>query len=179
MDMLICNSCQNEYDVKDINNINQCVYGLTASFLETDNVYNVVNNNITGEMCKQCVNQSIAALGKKPIDLRIQPPPILNSDLYLFNKIAKNKLNENMFNSDSTVNSVLDKSYDQCLQDCLNTREPNTCKKYCKLARNSLNYVQPPPDVKENYEKDSVCSDVYKYLILILLILFMYLIFNK
>lgn len=176
MEENICKSCQNEYDIKDINNINQCVYGLTASFLETDNVYNVVNNNITGEMCKKCVNQSIAALGKKPIDLRIQPPPIFNSDLYLFNKIAKNKLAENMTNSDVNVNSILDQSYDQCLQDCLSTREPNTCMKYCRLARNSVNYIQP---VKENYEKDSVCSDMYKYLILILLIVFLFLIFKS
>ena len=136
----------------------------------------LVNNNITGEMCKKCVNQSIAALGKKPIDLRIQPPPIFNSDLYLFNKIAKNKLAENMTNSDVNVNSILDQSYDQCLQDCLSTREPNTCMKYCRLARNSVNYIQP---VKENYEKDSVCSDMYKYLILILLIVFLFLIFKS
>lgn len=120
-----CKSCQKYYDIKDVNNIKTCAFGNVARYY--GNNINILDLKGTPEYiaARNCVNESVIANGKKPIDMRIAAPPIIN------------RVNSNFFPYLNSGKSITE-SRNKCITDCSSQQFPNQCIQECNIDADSV-----------------------------------------
>jgi hypothetical protein len=127
-----CNACKSKYPIKDLNNINECCFNIVSRYYGNNNILDI-QNTPEYKNCVNCTNQSVHALGKKPIDLRNRPAFPNERNQTTFSYYMRNGMNT----QDSLNN---------CINNCRNTPFPNQCIENCNLDASAVieSYSSPP-----------------------------------
>ena len=146
-----CSACMKKYDIKDINNINQCCYDTAAAFAGVSSV-NAIRNN---QNCAQCLENSKAALGKSDCDLRLTAAAIWSQVPHYFPELLQETKDVNI-------------SKEKCLEICAKNRYyPNECSDNCQTDFNAVETykkIQPVKKLKALGEQTSTPTPTYTYM---------------
>lgn len=126
-----CKACKNNYDIKDINNINQCCYDTLGAFEGATSI-NSFRDKPQAENCKMCVQESIKALGRDPCEFRLPGYPTWVQVPHYFPALLEQEGN-------------VEKAKTKCIEACNSNRYKLECIKRCKIDADAVETV-------ENYE---------------------------
>ena len=135
-----CDACINTYDIKDINNINQCCSNTYSAFAKVSSINNVKDLE-SFKNCEQCIQKSIESLGRDKCDFRLTSYPVWTQSPHYF---------PTLYNETNNVEIAKNK----CLEMCDKSGYPNECKQNCIIDSRAI-------VTKENFLKDPVSTTTY------------------
>jgi len=116
-----CKACKKNYDITDINNINQCCYDTLSSFEG-----NVFPDNPN---CNKCVQESISKLGRDPCEFRPAGTPSWNQVPHYFPALLE---------EENDIQSAKDK----CIEACKTNRYSAECEKNCQIDSDAVETIE-------------------------------------
>ena len=122
-----CKACLKNFDVKDINNINQCCYNTLGAF-EGLLSLNDINRTKASENCVKCVQDSINALGRDRCNFRITAYPSWVQVPHYLPELLKT----NDFETAKT----------KCVNMCKKSTYPNECNTNCKIDADAVEPIE-------------------------------------
>ena len=128
-----CAACRKNYDISDINSINQCCYDTLGAFEGTHSI-NDFRNRPEAANCQQCILDSMDAIGRTPCDLRMTAYPSWVQVPHYFPALL---------DKEGDVNTAVEK----CLEVCSTNKYPGECSRNCIIDSESVEAVE----VVENY----------------------------
>lgn len=149
-----CKACKMNYDIKDINNINQCCFDTLNAFEGTTST----NDSRTTEgasNCNKCLDESKLAMGRDLCEFRLTAYPSWIQAPHYFPALLDNK---------GDVRSAKLK----CMEACQTSPYRGECEKNCKIDADAVETVEGYA-FNTNNKKDPLNSD-YFYLILYVLL---------
>jgi hypothetical protein len=123
-----CEACKNNFDIKDINDINQCCYDTLGAFEGADSL-NAFRNTPEARNCQQCVLDSMKSIGRDPCDLRMTAYPSWIQAPHYFPKILIDE---------GDVGTAKRK----CIELCKTNRYPGECSNNCKIDSEAVQTVE-------------------------------------
>lgn len=126
-----CTACKKQYPIDDINNINSCCYNTLGAFRNESSI-NSFRDLPATEICRQCVSESVKALGRDPCEFRPEPSPIWVQVPHYFPIILQDG------DKDMTPTIALDK----CFSLCETSNYSHECKLNCKIDHDAVHVVE-------------------------------------
>lgn len=123
-----CKSCKKNYDITDINSINQCCYNTLGAFEGTVSL-NDFRNNPESINCQQCISESMHTIDRTPCDLRMTAYPQWIQTPHYF---------PGLLEQEGDVNTAKN----MCLDVCRTHRYPNECSINCKIDSDAVESVE-------------------------------------
>ena len=123
-----CKSCRKNYDLTDINSINQCCYDTLGAF-EGVTSLNDFRNSPEAKNCQQCVLSSMYAIDKTPCDLRMTAYPQWVQAPHYFPGLLEQEGDINIAKK-------------MCMDACKSNRYPNECSMNCKIDSDAVETVE-------------------------------------
>jgi len=130
-----CKACKKNYDIKDINNINQCCVDTLAAF-EGANSINSFRSRPEAENCKCCIEESKKAMGRDLCEFRLPLYPTWIQAPHFFPTFLVQEGN-------------VEQAKKLCIDACEGTRYENECIKNCNIDSQAVDGIENV--VKENY----------------------------
>lgn len=122
-----CNACKKNYDIKDINNINQCCYDTLGAY--EGGTLNDFRNRPEASNCDQCVIESKLAMGRDLCEFRLTAYPSWIQAPHYF---------PGFLDSERDVA----KAKDMCMQACETNTYSGECKINCKIDSDAVESVE-------------------------------------
>lgn len=144
-----CSSCTKKYGILDINNINQCCYDTLGAFTGNTSL-NSYRSSPVADVCKQCVQNSIKALGRDPCEFRPAPYPNWVQVPHYFPALLE-------------TSASPEEALQKCEELCKTNQYPNECKETCQMDYSATSIAQV-----ENYESE---DKLYNWLVIGLLVI--------
>jgi len=123
-----CKSCRKNYDITDINSINQCCYNTLGAFEGTTSI-NDFRNNPEAMNCQQCILDSMKSINRTPCDLRMTAYPDWIQAPHYFPKLLDEE-------------GDVGKATEKCIELCKSNRYPNECMLNCQLDSDAVETVE-------------------------------------
>jgi hypothetical protein len=152
-----CKACKMFYPINDINNINYCCYDVLGAF--TGKSLNEIRNLPEAQNCKDCVDESIKALGRDKCNFRITPYTYWNQVPHYFPSLLNQENDKN-------------KAYKLCIEQCGNSRYKEECKQNCLLDLNAIDDDNVMNDIKRALPDNSPVNHSKNNLIIVSIIAF-------
>lgn len=136
-----CKACKKNYDITDINNINQCCYDTLGAFEGATSI-NSFRDRPEAENCKSCIQESIKALGRDPCEFRLTGYPTWVQVPHYFPPLLEQE-------------GDVEKAKNKCIEACSTNRYKDECMKRCKIDADAVEVVESftintnNPDVKD------------------------------
>jgi len=130
-----CKACKKNYDIKDINNINQCCVDTLAAF-EGANSINSFRSRPEAENCKCCVEESKKAMGRDTCEFRLPLYPTWIQAPHFFPALLVQE-------------GDVEHAKKMCIDACTGTKYENECVKNCNIDSQAVDGIENM--VKENY----------------------------
>ena len=128
-----CKACRKNYDISDINSINQCCYDTLAAFEGTNSINDYRNRPEAGN-CQKCILDSMDAIGRTPCDLRMTAYPSWVQVPHYFPALLDKE-------------GDVDAAVEKCFDACSTNKYSNECSRNCIIDSESVEEVK----VIENY----------------------------
>jgi len=122
-----CNACKKNYDIKDINNINQCWYDTLGAY--EGGTLNDFRNRPEASNCDKCVIESKLAMGRDLCEFRLTAYPSWIQSPHYF---------PGFLESEGSV----DKAVEMCIEACETNTYPGECKRNCKIDSDAVESVE-------------------------------------
>ena len=123
-----CKSCRQNYDLTDINSINQCCYNTLAAF-EGKTSLNSFRNSPEVMNCQKCILDSMESIDRTPCDLRMtQYPQWIQAPHYFPGFLSQE-------DDVATAKKM-------CLSACESNKYPNECALNCKIDSDAVEQVE-------------------------------------
>jgi len=155
-----CKACKKNYDITDINSINQCCYDTLNAF-EGDSFPD--NQN-----CKDCIHESATALGLDECKFRSDGYPSWHQAPHYFPAFLE---------EEGDVGIAKNK----CIDACKTNRYPGECEQNCKIDSDAVetveNYVLNQKKYghhQNDFQKLMSNNYIYKFMVILLIILSMF-----
>lgn len=133
-----CEACKKNFDITDINDINQCCYDTLGAFEGADSL-NAFRNTQSAANCRQCVLDSMQSIGRDPCDLRLTAYPSWIQAPHYF---------PNLLLQEGDVQTAKNK----CIEICKTNRYPGECANNCKIDSDAVQTVEKFTPKKCGYE---------------------------
>lgn len=123
-----CNACRKNYDISDINSINQCCYDTLAAFEGTNSI-NDFRNRPEAANCQKCILDSMQSINRTPCDLRMTAYPSWIQAPHYFPALL---------DKEGDVNSAVEK----CLDLCSTNTYQGECSKNCMIDSQAIEVIE-------------------------------------
>ena len=130
-----CKACKKNYDIKDINNINQCCVDTLAAF-EGANSINSFRSLPEAENCKCCIEESKKAMGRDLCEFRLPLYPTWIQAPHYFPALLSQE-------------GSVEHAKNMCIDACTWNRYENECIKNCNIDSQAVDGIEN--SIKENY----------------------------
>ena len=130
-----CKACKKNYDIKDINNINQCCVDTLAAFEGTSSI-NSFRSQPVAENCKSCIEESKKAMGRDLCEIRLPLYPTWVQAPHFFPPLLAQE-------------GDIEQAKKMCIDACEDTKYQNECIKNCNIDSQAVEGIENA--VKENF----------------------------
>ena len=122
-----CKSCKQNYNIKDLNSINQCCYDTLNAFEGSKSIER--NNFPMVENCKQCLKESIHSIGRDSCNMRLGSYPSWIQAPHYFPSLLDQERN-------------VEKARHMCMKACESNRYRGECELNCKLDSDAVKAIE-------------------------------------
>lgn len=123
-----CKACKQNFDITDINNINQCCYDTLAAFEGSVSI-NDFRNRPEAANCEKCIDESMDSIGRTRCDLRITADPGWVQAPHYFPSLLDQE-------------GDVDTARDLCIETCSSNKYKNECIKNCVIDSQAVEKVE-------------------------------------
>jgi hypothetical protein len=122
-----CKGCKKNYDIKDINNINQCCYDTLGAYV--GGTLNDFRNRPEAANCDQCLTESKLAMGRDLCEFRLTAYPGWIQAPHYFPGFLESE-------------GDVEKAKDMCMQTCETNTYSGECQRNCKIDADAVESVE-------------------------------------
>ena len=122
-----CKACKKNYDIKDINNINQCCYDTLGAYEGA--TLNDFRNRPEAENCNQCLTESKLAMGRDLCEFRLTAYPGWIQAPHYFPGFLESE-------------GDVEKAKEKCMQACETNTYSGECQRNCKIDADAVESVE-------------------------------------
>ena len=141
-----CSACRKNYDITDINDINQCCYDTLGAF-EGANSLNAFRNSPEAQNCRQCVLDSMQSIGRDPCNLRLTAYPSWIQAPHYFPGLL-------------TQEGNVETAKDKCLELCQSNRYAGECANNCKIDSDAVETFENYTQKKSLYKSGDITQEI-------------------
>jgi len=145
-----CKGCKKNYDIKDINNINQCCFDTLNAFEGTVST-NDSRNTEGGANCNKCLDESKLAMGRDLCEFRLSAYPTWVQAPHYFPALL---------DSEQDIDSAKAK----CMEACKSSPYKGECQKNCKIDSDAVETMEGYSFNIKNKEDRNMFNDDCFYL---------------